>query len=96
MLLLAAITTLYPLVWMVTASLMPTGEAQSLPPRFWPSQVTFSHYVDLFGRLNMARYFANSLLVAGAVTFLSVLFNSMAGYALAKLRFAGRDASFDC
>jgi multiple sugar transport system permease protein len=93
-LLLAAAITMYPLLWMVTASLMPAGEAQSFPPRFWPSRFTYSHYTDLFERLNMARYFANSLLVASAVTLLSVLVNSMAGYALAKLRFAGRDRLF--
>ncbi|MEX2308871.1 MAG: carbohydrate ABC transporter permease [Pirellulales bacterium] len=94
MLLLAAVATVYPLLWMVTASLMPSGEAQSLPPRFWPSRVTFAHYATLFERLNVARYFANSLFIAITVTLLSVVINSMAGYALAKLRFAGRDRLF--
>jgi multiple sugar transport system permease protein len=79
---------------MLLASLMPAGEAQSLPPRFWPSQFTFSHYGELFERLNLARYFANSLLIAGSVTLLSLAINSLAGYALAKLRFAGRDRLF--
>ena len=93
-LLLAAAVTLYPLAWMVAASLMPAGEAQSFPPRFWPSRITFVHYEELFERLNLARYFANSLLIAGTVTIFSVLINSMAGYAFAKLRFAGRDRLF--
>ena len=43
---------------------MPAGEAQSFPPRFWPSRITFVHYQELFERLNLARYFANSLLIA--------------------------------
>ncbi len=93
-LLVAGAITVYPLVWMVSASLMPAGEAQSLPPRFWPSRVTFVHYAELFERLKLARYFANSLLVALAVTLFSLIINSMAGYALAKLRFAGRDRLF--
>lgn len=93
-LLVAAAITVYPLVWMVFASLMPAGEAQSLPPPFWPSRVTFIHYKELFERLSLARYFANSLLIAVAVTFFSLVINSMAGYALAKLRFAGRDRLF--
>lgn len=88
---IGAVLTLFPLVWMVLASLMPTGEAQSLPPRWWPSQITFVHYKELFERLNLARYFANSLLIAVAVTVLSMVTNSLAGYALAKLRFPGRD-----
>jgi len=91
---LGAVLTALPLLWMVSASLMPSGEAQSLPPRFLPSEITSSHYVDLFERLNLARYFANSLLIATVVTLFSVLVNSMAGYALAKLRFPGRDRVF--
>jgi multiple sugar transport system permease protein len=94
MLTAGAAITMFPLAWMAMASLMPTGEAQSLPPRFLPSRITFEHYAELFERLNLARYFANSLLIASAVTALSVILNSFAGYALAKLRFAGRDALF--
>ena len=90
----AAAITIYPLVWMVSASLMPEGEAQSLPPRLWPSRVTFAHYNQLFERLNLARYFVNSLFIALVVTMLSLIVNSMAGYALAKLRFGGRDLLF--
>lgn len=93
-LVLGAVVTLFPLAWMVLASLMPTGEAQSLPARWWPSRVTFAHYAELFERLNLARYFANSLLIAVSVTALSMITNSLAGYALAKLRFPGRDGIF--
>jgi multiple sugar transport system permease protein len=94
MLAVLAIVTVFPLVWMVSASLMPSGEAQSLPPPLWPSRVTLAHYRELFERLHLARYFANSLLIATVVTLLSVVINSMAGYALAKFRFRGRDALF--
>jgi multiple sugar transport system permease protein len=93
-LLLGALVTVIPLVWMVSASLMPSGEANASPPPFFPSEVTFSHYRDLFTRLHIGRYLFNSLLIAGAVTLVSVLLNAMAGYAFAKLRFRGRDAIF--
>jgi multiple sugar transport system permease protein len=93
-LLLLAVVTVTPLVWMVSASLMPTGEANHEPPRFFPSEVTWVHYQDLFTRLDLGRHFMNSLLVAGAITLLSLLLNSMAGYAFAKLRFPGRDRLF--
>src|SRR5207344_2465500 len=89
-----AVITIYPLVWMVFASVMPSGAAQSMPPPFWPKHITLIHYAELFERLNLARYFANSLLIAVAVTAFSLVINSMAGYALAKLRFAGRDRLF--
>jgi multiple sugar transport system permease protein len=89
-----SLLTLLPLWWMVAASLMPTGEANSFPPRLWPSRVTTAHYADLFGRLDLARAAANSLIVAVATTAISVLLNSLAGYAFAKLRFAGRERIF--
>ena len=85
---------LTPLWWMIAASLMPPGEANSIPPRLWPSTVTLEHYAALFTRLELARYLLNSTLLAGAVTGISLLINSMAGYAFAKFRFRGRDRLF--
>ena len=93
-LLLLAAATLLPLLWMVSVSLMPVGEANVFPPAFLPSRVTLEHYRALFGRLDLGRYLVNSTLIAAAVTALSLLFNAMAGYAFAKLRFAGRDRLF--
>ena len=89
-----SLLTLMPLWWMLAASLMPAGEANHFPPRLWPSRVTGEHYADLFARLNVARYAANSLIIAVATTAISVALNSMAGYAFAKLRFGGRDRVF--
>ena len=83
--------TLLPLLWMLAASLMPPGEANSYPPRLWPSAMTFEHYSALFSRLDLARYLLNSTLLAGAITAISLIVNSMAGYAFAKFRFRGRD-----
>lgn len=91
---LGLVLALTPLEWMIAASLMPPGEANSYPPRLWPSTVTFEHYVALFTRLDLARYLLNSTLLAGAVTLISLLINSMAGYAFAKFRFRGRDRLF--
>jgi multiple sugar transport system permease protein len=94
LLVLGAIMALLPMVWMVSASLMPSGEASTYPPRFFPSTPTLDHYVDLFTRLNLGRYLLNSALVAFVVTTASLAINSMAGYAFAKLRFRGRERLF--
>ena len=91
---LLAALTLTPLLWMLAASLMPPGEANSYPPRLWPSLITFEHYAVLFTRLDLAHYLFNSTLLASAVTLISLLINSMAGYAFAKFRFRGRDPLF--
>jgi multiple sugar transport system permease protein len=89
-----AVVTLTPLAWMVAASFMPAGEASSFPPRFWPSTPTLEHYGALFSRLELTRHLVNSAIVAVGSTLLSLLINSMAGYAFAKLRFAGRERTF--
>ena len=55
--------------------------------------LTLANYGAIFTRLHLATAFANSLLIATTVTAISLLLNSMAGYAFAKLRFRGRDLS---
>ena len=93
-LVLGAIATIIPLLWMVSASFMPQGEATKFPPRFIPSRISFEHYQALFTNLNLGRAFLNSIIVSLVATALSLLVNSMAGYAFAKLRFRGRDRLF--
>lgn len=90
----ATALTLFPLLWMISVSFMPSGEANAFPPPFLPSRWTFEHYASLFDRLNMGRYLMNSFGLALAATAVSLWFNATAGYAFAKLRFAGRDRIF--
>ncbi|CAN5692679.1 carbohydrate ABC transporter permease [soil metagenome] len=93
-LVLGAVVALLPMAWMLSASVMPTGEATAYPPRFFPSRVTLEHYAQLFTRLDLGRYLLNSAFLAVTVTATSLVINSMAGYAFAKLRFRGRDRTF--
>lgn len=89
-----AALSLTPLAWMVSASVMPAGEASAFPPPFFPSRPTLANYRDLFTRLSLGRALGNSLAIAVAATLGVLLLNSMAGYAFAKLRFPGRDRLF--
>jgi len=86
--------TLFPLFWMLSASLMSSGEATTYPPHLIPHAATLAQYRQLFVRLNIGRAFFSSTVIALTVTIFSVLFSSMAGYAFAKLRFGGRDRIF--
>ncbi len=52
---IAALLTVLPLLWMVSASFMPAGEASALPLRLWPSPPTLEHYGALFARLAIGR-----------------------------------------
>lgn len=94
MLILGGFLTVIPLLWMVSASVMPTGEATAFPPRLLPSRVTFEHYYDLFARLNLGKALFSSAVISIVSTLCSLLFSSMAGYAFAKLRWGGRDRVF--
>ncbi|MEO8166762.1 MAG: carbohydrate ABC transporter permease [bacterium] len=93
-LIVTAAITLAPLAWMLSASFMPRGEASTFPPPFLPKSFTLEHYLDLFTRGNAARYLFNSAFLSVVVTFVSLIINSMAGYAFAKYRFVGRDSLF--
>jgi multiple sugar transport system permease protein len=86
--------SLIPLLWMVSASFMATGEASSFPPPLVPQSPTLQHYRDLFGRLALGRYAFNSAVVSVVTTLAALAINSAAGYSFAKLRFRGRDRTF--
>ena len=89
-----AAVSLFPLLWMLSVSLMPAGASTTLPTPVLPPAVTLDNYRTLFGGVGLGRYVFNSLAIAVLATLLSVSFNVMAGYAFAKLRFAGREAIF--
>jgi multiple sugar transport system permease protein len=85
---------LVPFIWMLLSSLKPEAELQRVPPTWWPEAPSLGNYRELFDRLDFPRFFANSTLVAGAVTAGNLIFCSMVGYALAKLDFAGKRLLF--
>lgn len=83
-----------PLLWMLAVSLMQPGEASAFPPPLLPSAPTLHNYAELFSRMGMGRYLLNSFLISTLVTAIAVLLNTLAGYAFAKLAFAGRERVF--
>jgi multiple sugar transport system permease protein len=91
---LLALLVLAPLLWMVAVSLMSTGEAAVFPPPILPDAPTFEHYRTLFLDYGVGRYLLNSAFLAAAATLLALLFTVPAGYAFAKLRFRGRERTF--
>lgn len=91
---IGSVIALGPLLWMLSASVMATGEASTYPPRFIPHSITFEHYRTLFTRLNVGHALLNSIIIATSVTVLSLFINAAAGYAFAKLRFRGRERTF--
>lgn len=89
-----ALLSAAPLLWMLSVAFMQPGEASHFPPSLLPASPTLHNFRELFARAGMGRYLFNSFLVASATTLIALLLNTMAGYAFAKLQFAGRDRLF--
>lgn len=86
-----------PLLWMVVSSFKTRDEALSIPPTWWPSEITTRAYDTILGADSQApvfTWFLNSLLVACAHTVLVLLVASCAAYPLARLEFAGKRVLF--
>ena len=86
---------LSPYIWMVSASLKPLDEIfrsslSLIPQRFGGD----TKYGRVFDRLPVLTYVRNGLIACGGILFFQLLFAVPAGYALAKLRFPGRDLLF--
>jgi multiple sugar transport system permease protein len=91
---LAALLWLVPILWMLTMALTPNDALQRSSVGLVPNGVTLSNFRDVFTVGQMMRWFTNSFVVTTTATVLTVLFCSMAGYAFAKIRFAGRRLLF--
>ncbi|MFC7375683.1 carbohydrate ABC transporter permease [Brachybacterium sp. GCM10030267] len=89
---LLALMTIFPLVWMVTGAFKPAAEVNG--SALLPSEPTLENFTYVFTQVPFLRYMFNSFIVSAAVTVLALWFHSMAAYALARLRFPGRETIF--
>ena len=84
----------FPILWILLASLKGGNEIFAWPPTFLPRHFTMDNYADAFRRMNFVLYFKNSGIVAILSTALAMVINFMAGYGFAKYDFKGRNAIF--
>ena len=89
-LILVTVLMLFPLIIVVLVSFTPNEITQTWPPKLIPSAFTLDNYIDLFGRLPIGRELLNTIVFAGAVTIISVFFDSLAAYGLSRVDFKGR------
>lgn len=110
-LLVCGVTMLYPLLWMVGTSVKTTdpalllaeGSRSSVFPadgnileNLFPAVWHWENYIQVFREVPYARYFFNSVLVAGLVTMGQLVTCSMAAYAFSRFEFRWRDRLFFC
>jgi multiple sugar transport system permease protein len=86
-----ALITLIPFLWALSASFKSLTEIVSGESNFFPKNFTLDNYRQIFLQEPLFwRWLFNSVVIAVSVTILNLLLNSMAGYALARLRFVGK------
>ncbi|MCX5399467.1 carbohydrate ABC transporter permease [Streptomyces sp. NBC_00102] len=83
-----------PFLWMALSSFKTTADLSASPPVWIPSHWTLDNFRELLDKLDLPLYFMNSVIVAVLVTVCNLVFCSMLGYALAKLKFAGQNKIF--
>lgn len=90
----AAIIFLFPIIWIILSSFKNGSELFQYPPTLLPENPTFDNYKMAMQKGDFALFFKNSTMVAIISTGITVIINTMAGYAFAKYQFKGRDIIF--
>lgn len=86
-----AIITLFPFIYMILSSLMTFQEATSIPPTLIPEKLNFSNYKEAMEAAPFARYFLNTIFTSLATTTGTLITTVLAAFALVKLKFKGKN-----
>jgi len=89
---LGALVFAYPFIWMIFSTFKPDGEIGNIA--LLPIEWTITNYQMVFDRIPITKGFFNSLIVTSVVTTSVVIFGSITGYALSRLKWKGRDTLF--
>jgi multiple sugar transport system permease protein len=87
---LALVVTLFPVYWIAANSFKFDIDIFSVPPQWFPVHPTLKHYHAAFIERPFLQYGLNSLIIAVACTFVSLVFGTLAGYALARFQYPGQ------
>lgn len=91
---LAAVVTLIPFIWMMSTALKPASEVFSNPPALVGSSIEWGNFAAAWNYLPFGRFMLNGLIVSGIGTLIVVLTSAMAAYAFSRLKWRGRDGTF--
>ena len=79
--LIMLISVLYPFAWLLLSSFKHEVDIIKYPPSFFSDIYTFSQYNRVWKSIPLLKFLKNTIIFAGGVTLISILFDSMAGYA---------------
>ncbi|HEY8455102.1 MAG TPA: carbohydrate ABC transporter permease [Actinopolymorphaceae bacterium] len=87
--LIVAVLWLLPMLWTIDTSLKPESETTIYPPEWIPTRFTIEAYTAVLAQGDVLVWFGNSVIVAVAVTVMTVITSAWAGYAFSRLPFKG-------
>jgi multiple sugar transport system permease protein len=93
-LIIFTLSSVGPLIYTAISSFKTPGAVLAFPPSLIPSPATLSNYQQIIANLLFLRWILNAFIYAGAVLVLNTLFSAMAGYAIARLNFPGKELIF--
>lgn len=78
------VSWLYPYIYVVCCSFKPGSEVVAVPPSFFPKTFSIESFIDLFNRMDAAKYLTNSLITAVTSTVIALILGSLAAYAIQR------------
>ena len=94
-LIFTSLLSILPFIWLLSTYLKGNSEnIFAYPPAIIPKEFTFANYTGVWHRVDLMRYFINSMVVAGGTVLLNLILSALAGYPLARMEFKGKKIAF--
>ncbi len=93
-LIVIALVSSIPLLWMITTSLKEKGKEFRFPPELLPNPIALNNYIDVWPLTGIHVFFLNSVMVTVLATIGTVLTCSMVAFGFARIQFPGRSFLF--
>ncbi|HBM5519797.1 TPA: carbohydrate ABC transporter permease [Enterococcus faecium] len=84
----------FPFLWLIITSFKHEKDIISFPPRIFADSYTLDNYIKVWTTIPLLDYIKNTVIFAGGTVITSVFFDSLAGYAFARMRFKGKSVLF--
>ncbi|HGV8401663.1 TPA: carbohydrate ABC transporter permease [Enterococcus faecium] len=84
----------FPFLWLIISSFKHEKDIISFPPRIFADSYTLDNYIKVWTTIPLLDYIKNTVIFAGGTVTTSVFFDSLAGYAFARMRFKGKSVLF--
>lgn len=93
-LILGALFTIAPFLWLLRSSVMTIQEIFSMPPKWLPATPQWSNYLNVFTTLPFGRFFVNTVIIVFLNLIGALFSNTIMAYSFARIKFRGRNIMY--